>query len=210
MDILHKIKTYLISVGIMATTMSGVVGCQPAEKKADNAKKDKIEVVDSQTVKQKVTNPVLKVEYRTDTLQNESSSILLVHVKGNITRFYKENNPSFVQKLRLYVHKRWHKHNYELGFRNSYAFTPLEYYKLCFHDEISANVAALLTARYEYLAANDKDKKLKEFENSEFGYYFKAVKQGKIKPESSNLKNIEAERYFVVNETKNMWMKKYA
>ncbi len=160
----------------------------------------------------KVQNPVANVAYRTDTL-SRAVSTLLFYNRGMITRNYVEKNNSYRLQLPYFAHEDWHHHNEETGYRRRYYFTPIEYYKLCMHDEISANIAAVLTARYEYLAAATKAEKkeiIKRYKSTYMKFYFEAVEKGKIHPQSRNSKDFEQEMRFIANGTQKMWLKIYA
>lgn len=160
----------------------------------------------------RVKTPVLNVAYRTDTLERATST-LLFYSRGLITRYYVENNNSFRMQLPYFAHENWHHHNDNIGYRMRYYFTPIEYYKLCMHDEISANIAAVLTARYEYLAAPTKAKRkavINRYKSTYLKFYFEALEKGKIHPEKRDKKHFEAEMRFIANGTQKMWLQKYA
>ena len=160
----------------------------------------------------RVKNPVRRVEYRTDTLER-ATSILMYYQLGSITRNYVENNNSYRLQLPYIAHEDWHGHNDMIHYRNKFYFTPVEYYKLCMHDEISAAIVGLLTARYEYLAAPTKAKKrevIQKYKSPYFKFYFDAVEKGKIKPQSNKQADFDKEMSFIANGTKDMWMKKYS
>ena len=166
----------------------------------------------NKTALPQVKNPILNVAYKTDTLERATSTLLFYN-RGMITRNYVENNNSYRLQLPYFAHENWHHHNDDLGFRTRYYFTPVEYYKLCMHDEISANIAAVLTARYEYLAAPTKAEKkavIKRYKSTYLKFYFEAVEKGKIRPELRDKKNFEKEMRFIANGTQKMWLDKYA
>ena len=85
------VKSYLGALGFgILTSLSGS-SCQP--KKADAELPEKPQ--NTQNIPaQKVISPVLTIEYRTDTLEHETS-VLLYYLNGSITRNYIENNNSF-------------------------------------------------------------------------------------------------------------------
>lgn len=166
----------------------------------------------SKEAQKAVKSPVLEIEYHTDTLE-KAGSTLMMYLNGKIKRYYVENNNAFRMQMPYFAHEEWHHHNDETGYRHKYYYTPLEYYKLCMHDEISANMAALLTARYEYLAAPNKTEKQKiinRYKNTYLKFYFEAVSNGSIKPGSIKSSDIEKERRFIANGTRDMWMQKFS
>ena len=178
-------------------------------------KKNNISAVEKKMVPMplsEVSNPVLSVKYQTDTLAR-FSGILMYYSRGVITRNYVENVNTYRLQLPYFAHEDWHSHNNEIKYRSRLCFTPIEYYKLCMHDEISANIAALLTARYEYLAAPSKKAKkaiISRYKNTYLQFYFTAVEKGKIKPQSRLKADFEKEMSFIANATQDMWMKKYS
>lgn len=220
MALKNKIRRYMHKMRItaLATAIAGVsvLGGMMPKDSSKQAKTFKTE----QTLKDsavkaslpQVKNPVLEIAYHTDTLEKVSST-LLMYLNGTITRYYLENNNSYRMQMPYFAHEEWHHHNDESGYRKKYYLSPLEYYKLCMHDEISANMAALLTARYEYLAAPNKKERQKiidNYKNTYLKFYFEAVESGKVKPASGKAKDIEKERNFIANGTRNMWMQKYS
>ncbi len=219
MDFKNKISQYFkrYRIPALATLLSGLSVLSGYKFKSDAAKSEKItpmteKVVTLKTTPAKVKNPILNVAYRTDTLERATST-LLFYSRGSITRYYVENNNSFRMQLPYFAHEDWHHHNDDTGYRKRYYFTPVEYYKLCMHDEISANIAAVLTARYEYLAAPTKAKRkavIKRYKSTYLRFYFAAVENGKINPELRDKKHFTAEMRFIANETQKMWLQKYA
>jgi len=165
----------------------------------------------TQTVKpasKKVKKPVYEISYRNDTLER-ATSVLLYYSNNEITRNFVKNNNSYRMQMPYFAHEEWHHHNDSIQFRARYQLKPLEYYRLCMHDEISANLVAILTARYEYLAAENKKAIINRYKNTYMKFYFEAVEQGKIKPESKDSADIEKERSFLADGTLDMWVQKY-
>ncbi len=219
MDFKNKIRKYFkrYRVPALAALISGFSVLGGFMFKPNSAKPVKnapkiAKVAASQTEPQHVKNPVLNITYRTDTLEHAPST-LLFYSRGSITRNYVENNNSFRMQLPYFAHENWHHHNYLIGYRTHYYFTPVEYYKLCMHDEISANIAAVLTARYEYLAAPTKAERkavIKRYKSTYLRFYFAEVEKGKINPERRDKKHFDAEMSFIANETQKMWLQRYA
>ena len=179
-------------------------GCK--EKAPESQKPAKVAVVPPKPV---VKNPVGSSIYVVDTLDVPRGGTLLFCSGKSIVRYFVENNDSYRMRLYLFVHEQKHKDNFLKGLR-SVKVSPLQYAKICMHDEISANIAALLTLRYEYLTAEDKESVIKKYENNEYGYYFQAVKSKKIFPEKTDSASQDAEWSFIMNETRDMWMRRYA
>ena len=179
-------------------------GCK--EKAPEPQKAAKVAVVPPKPV---VQNPVGNSTYVVDTLDAPRGGTLLFCSGKSIVRYFVENNDSYRMRLYLFVHEQKHKDNFLKGLR-SVMVSPLQYAKICMHDEISANIAALLTLRYEYLTAEDKESVIKKYENNEYGYYFQAVKSKKIFPEKEDSASRDAEWSFIMNETRDMWMRRYA
>ena len=198
----NKLKNIAMAVSIGAVTL-GNHGCRNGDNHDDVADK-KENILKTDTVK----SPIEDVTYRNDTL-DYTPSVIMYYVNKSITRNYVENNNSFRMQLPYVVHENWHKHNDEIGFRRKLVLSPVEYYKLCMYDEISANLAAVLTARYEYLASTDKADVIKKYENTYMGFYFKAIKNGEINPSDDTVEMREKEWHFLANGVQNMWMKYY-
>lgn len=219
MDFKNKIRQYFMRYRIpaLATLLSGLSVLGGYKFKPDTSKSEKIKpktekIVNLKTTPAKVKNPILNVAYRTDTLERAIST-LLFYSRGSITRYYVENNNSFRLQLPYFAHENWHHHNDLIGYRKRFYFTPVEYYKLCMHDEISANIAAVLTARYEYLAAPTKAERkavIKRYKSTYLRFYFAEVEKGKINPERRDKKHFDAEMSFIANETQKMWLQRYA
>lgn len=125
--------------------------------------------------KDSVNSSVRTISYFTDTLY-QAKSTLMYYIPDKIVRNYVENNNGFRMQLPYFVHEDWHRHNAGSRYRYNYDYSPEEYYKLCMHDEITANISAILTARFEYLSSPDKEATIAKYENSYMGFYFKAVK----------------------------------
>ena len=219
MDFKNKIRKYFkrYRVPALAALISGFSVLGGFVFKPNSAKPvktaPKIEKVAApQAVPPQVKNPILNIAYRTDTL-DRATSTLLFYSRGSITRYYVENNNSYRMQLPYFAHENWHHHNDLIGYRTRYYFTPVEYYKLCMHDEISANIAAVLTARYEYLAAPTKAERkavIKRYKSTYLRFYFAEVEKGKINPEQRDKKHFDAEMRFIANETQKMWLQRYA
>ncbi len=202
-------------------TISGFVGLSITgvihQKQLNDIQKEKtrVEKIRQDSIKAeqcKIKKPVLNIAYQNDTLEHSGTALYLYYA-GKITRYFVEKDDRYKLQLPYFAHEEWHHHNHESCFRLKYSYTPVDFYKLCMHNEISANLAALLTARYEYLAAPTKAKKraiLNRYKNTYMKFYFEKVATGQIKPESKNPNDIEKERQFLANGTLNMWMAKFS
>lgn len=198
---LARIKNLLTiaGFGLLSQTFNGCTSSPEPEK---------VPVQKVQTPK--VNKPVTGLEYRTDTLYHGTSTLMYYQKKDGIIRNFLENNESFRLQMTYAVHEWWHSCNAKTGYRSRLKFTPYEYFRLCMHDEISANMAALLTVRYEYLSAKDKKAVLKKYQKSQYEFYIDAVKNGKIKPESTDSLDRENEWRLIANGTRDMWMEKFS
>ncbi|MBQ4399840.1 MAG: hypothetical protein II830_00935, partial [Alphaproteobacteria bacterium] len=129
---------------------------------------------------------------------------------GYITRNYVDKNNMYEMSLSLFSHEDWHAHNDEIKWRLRFKYTPFEYYKLCMHDEISANIAALLTTRYQYIHAENKKEFIKKFKGRVFEFYYKEVDKGTINPLSANPLEREKEYKLIANGVQQVWMDRCA
>ncbi|MBR6355929.1 MAG: hypothetical protein IKR92_03635 [Alphaproteobacteria bacterium] len=215
-NIKKHIKRYWAPTAIVGFFGLSVTGQMWQNKKIE-AQKEKMRL---EQIKQdslnaemsKIKSPVLKIIYQNDTLETSGSALYLYYA-GKITRYFVEKDNRYKLQLPYLAHEEWHHHNHDAGFRYKYYYTPTDYYKLCMHNEISANMAAILTARYEYLAAPTKAKKreiVNRYKNTYMKFYFEKVAKGQIKPESKDPKDIEKERALIANGTLNMWLEKFA
>jgi len=168
-----------------------------------------------------VDNPLKTITFRNDTLY-KGSSTLLYYLHNNITRNYVENGMSYRIQLPYFSHEHKHDDNEKVdneprSYRIKYMYSPSQYATLCMFDEITANMAAIETAAFEYLSAKNKDAVIQKYEKTYMKFYFEAVKEGKITPlefaDINELKTrreeLENYRSFLVNETQDMWQKKY-
>jgi hypothetical protein len=205
-NVKRKIKK-MVQTAFVGTLIAGGVSCGENKNDKDNIVKPQTEVVKPKPVK-KVTSPVVKIAYRTDTLDNPTS-VLLYYYNHSITRNFLENNESFRLQLPYFAHENHHHTNDNLKFKFM-QFSPEEALKLRMHDEISANLTAILTARYEYLAAENKSAVIKKYEKSYMKFYFEAIKNKKINPESNAEQDRNAEWKLLANGTRKMWMRKFS
>ncbi|MBQ8671580.1 MAG: hypothetical protein IJ525_03560 [Alphaproteobacteria bacterium] len=204
-EFLHKYAKKIAFTSLLGVSIFG--GTTYVAQKISEDNKAKVEQKAKLPVK-KVKKPVYELSYRNDTLQ-KVTSILLYYSRGIITRNFVENNNSYRMQMPYFAHEEWHHHNDSINYRSRYPLKPLEYYRLCMHDEVSANLVAILTARYEYLAAQNKKEIINRYKNSYMKFYFEAIEKGAINPESKDSVDIEKERAFLANGTLEMWEQKY-
>ncbi len=195
---------------------AGIVGavcvCMPIFR-GNYRVEEKIQNIDTmRLVIPTVLNPLTDLCFKTYTLEH-SGTALLYYQNGRVVRNFVDKDNRYQLSLPYFVHEWWHSQIDKLRFRTGYLLTPYEYFKLCAHNEIAANLAALLTARYEYLAADGTKQKaevIRRYENTYLGFYFKAIKQGKIRPENSTSAVREKEWRFIANGVRDMWMQKFS
>ena len=196
----YSLRKGFFAVGLAGLCGMGFYGLQKQPKQQIKEQpKDSVVILN---------NPLIDISYRTDTLEHKGTALLYHNYKG-ITRNYVENENLYVLDLALFVHEWWHSQNNELRFRR-HLMSPYEYYKISMHNEISANLAAILTVRMEYLAADDKAAVLQKYENSYLKFYIDAIKQKRINPEDYSKSAQDKEWYLLANGTRDMWMRKFA
>lgn len=177
-------------------------------EKAVQQKLQKTNKIEQVRKKEPPQNAVKDVVYQVDTLKKSRSGVLLYHSNNKIVRYFVDKNNSYRLRLYLLAHEQKHKDNYNRGLK-IWNVSPSQYAKICMHDEISANICALLTLRYEYLATKDKEAVINKYKNGEYGYYFQAIKDKQIFPEKNDTINRDKEWSFIANETQKMWMATY-
>ncbi len=189
---------------ISAIALAGIAGKRKniSISSADLPHKDTIEFTSS------VTNPTTNITFTVDTLDKPTTTIAFCS-DTSIVRNFIENNDLYSLRLSIMVHENKHRDNVLNGLRNL-NLSPLQFTKMCMHDEISASICELLTLRYEYLLAEDKAAFLKNAKKGKFSYYFNSVDEGKIFPEKQDSQSREQEWAFIAQETKNWWIKTYA
>ena len=203
------LKRFFIPVIISGAVAGGVVGGlndKPQQTKKNVKIKPKIENVAKADT---VTDPILEIKFRTDTLDKPRGGTLLYYLRGGITRYFVDNNDSYRLQLPYFCHEKWHEHNDKLKV-NIHYLTPLECYKLKMHDEISANMCEVLTVRYEYLFANNKKAVLDKYSKKHLAFYTDAIKKGIIHPEDNSPAAREKEWKFIANGTRDMWMETFS
>lgn len=156
----------------------------------------------------RIDKPTHKVFYRVDTLNHKTRG-LLYHSAGKIIRNFVPNSDMYRMQMMYFVHEQWHLHNHQLQYRTKYKFKPEEYFKLCLHEEISANITQLLMTRYEYLAATDKKKVVDRYKNGVFSFYYEAIQKGEINPFDDSPEARKKEWTLIANGTRKMWLNKF-
>jgi len=159
--------------------------------------------------------PSRTIDFQTDTIKpggQNSGGAYFSSDKNTITQNYVEGkNNSHSQSRSTLAHEQKHRDNNNAIDRRTVPMSLEQYYKICCYDEISANTCELLQLRQEYLAAkteSDKQKIMKD--TPKFSYYFNAVQNGTINPESQSPAEFDKEMRFIAVETQKMWMDKYA
>lgn len=197
-------KTWLMATTSMLALSLGFSGCYQQQEEVPSYSHE--QPVDSVVY---VDSPVTTASFRTDTIPKHSSPALFYHSNGQITHNYVEKDARYRIQLTLIAHENWHHHNSLSKYRIKYKFSPMQYAKLCMHDEISATLAAILTADLEYQTSENKDSVMRKYENTYMGFYFKAVKEGKIKTGSLDKADNDAKYRLLVNGAIEMWQDRF-
>ena len=152
-----------------------------------------------------IKNPVRQVNYYVDTISRKKN-MLLYYSKNKIIRNFMNNENLYKMSLALFAHEDWHEHNNTSGFRDNFLLTSQERHNLYVHDEISANIVALLIVRYQYLASENKNDFIKKYENKSLNFYFQAIKNNLINPEDNSRAARNKEWHFIANQVRDDWM----
>ena len=162
--------------------------------------------------------PTRTVEYQVDTLDyNVSTLASYTPANNSITVNYiddgeehKKSNER-AQSSGIVVHEVQHKDK-SVALLGKMSMSCEQRYKLCMHDEISSNIAELLDIRQKYIEAKTDEERdsILNGVSKNFSFYVDAIRSNKIKPGSLNSKDFKEEMAFIANETKNMWVDKFA
>lgn len=155
-----------------------------------------------------VKNPVQTVCFRNDTLSHYASA-LLTYCNNQIIRNFVKDSKIHRMQLPYFSHEKWHHHNKKFAYWKRYKYSPSQFIQLRMHEEISANVAAILTADFEYQLAKDKQKVIKKYENTYMKFYFDAIKDGTINPESTDSLERDKKYGLLMNGAIRMWEQKF-
>ena len=155
-----------------------------------------------------VKNPVQTISFRNDTLDHYASALLTYYNNQIIRNFVKDSKQHRMQ-LPYFSHEKWHNHNKKFAYWKRYKYAPWQFIQLRMHEEISANVAAILTADFEYQFMNNKQAVIKKYENTYMKFYFDAIKDGTINPLSRD--SIEQDKKYdlLMNGAIRMWEQKF-
>lgn len=156
-------------------------------------------------------NRMREIDYQVDTLSNNTSiggyfmsndnSITINYVKGN------ENFNAFSESMSTLIHEQKHRDNNTQGMFE-YALSPEQAYKIDMHNEISANMAALIYLRDRYLKTGDIS--VFDKQGSRFSFYTDAIKKGEINPSSNKKEDFDKEMALIANGTRDMWMRRFS
>ncbi|MBQ8750814.1 MAG: hypothetical protein IJZ30_04170 [Alphaproteobacteria bacterium] len=162
--------------------------------------------------------PTRTVEYQVDTVNYVTGTLARYSPLDNtITVYYRDvgeehkKSNERAQSSGVVVHEVQHKDK-KLALLGKMSMSCEQNYKLCMHDEISSNIADLLDLRQKYIEAKTDEERDSVLNGADerFSYYVDAIRSNKIKPGSLNSKDFKEEMAFIANETKNMWVNKYA
>lgn len=180
--------------GVLAMPMAS----QSQEANVEGRKENKIENV----------SKYREVDYQVDTLAKGNQTAAYFNTKKQtITHnFFEENTSNFLMITEDNIaHEVKHRDNFvnQLG---TYSMSLEQYFKCRIHDEISANLAALLNMRDRYI---EKGKFGVKEELSPFKFYVDAVSKGKFNPRKQSKEEFMEEMSFIANNTQKMWMEQY-
>lgn len=214
MSVSDKFKSLLLKyVTIPAVLIAGkgLTEHNPSPVDKNIAPKETVHLPKASLKVDSVANATRDIVFQTDTLDVPPFAAMY-HVNNKIIRNFVPGHSGYWLNLSTLAHEQKHKDNYNKKMRFQ-LLTPMQYAKMCMHDEISANICELLTLRYEYLASETpeaKDSVLQKYNKGRFGYYFQAVEQGRICPEKKDAKSRKDEWTFIARETQKMWMERLA
>ena len=151
------------------------------------------------------------IEFQVDTVSNENYTTLGYAIPNDNMVYLRHNteNPyvnSAVASPAVIQHEQKHIDNASKGMY-SYALSKEQTYKINMWDEISANIAALIALRDEYLKNGDIN--IFDAEAEKFSFYKEAIIQGKIDPHSPYQEDFDKEMSLIINGTKDMWCERY-
>ena len=150
------------------------------------------------------------VDFQVDTINNKTKwAAYYSSSKNSITSNYvkdaSESYNNYNQSMEAITHEQKHRDNYLAGM-HAYPVSSEQAYKLKMHDEISANMAELITLRYKYIATGD----ISVFdEEPKFNFYKEAIKKGEINPQSEYKEDFDKDMSLIVNGTQKMWVEEY-
>lgn len=167
-------------------------------------KNNSFEKIENKTQKTEQKSLTRSVEYQVDTVQTENERLAYYLSKTNTI-----NQPYTGKHIEKHIltHEQKHKDNYLKG-AYTYPMSWEQVYKLSMHDEISANIAALLSLRTDYIKTHDINVFHKN--TKRFDFYADAIQKGQINPETLNFLEFHKEMYFIANKMRQEWMKSYS
>ncbi len=151
-----------------------------------------------------------RVDFQVDTLSSRSSGGYYTRSRNSITINHVEGDEDFndwSQSDAVLIHEQKHRDNHRYGMF-AYAVSVEQAYKLCMHNEISANMATLIYLRDEYLKT--KDLSVFDYDFGRFSFYANAIKNGVIDPFSDSKEDFDKEMALIVNGTRDMWVRTFA
>ena len=188
------------------------------------------------TEKNMTSDPkTINVTYQVDTLKGKDSVRAYYKPSDNTitSNYYTDNSGrdnAYNQSKAIITHEAQHQSNASKGLYDYYV-SPKQAYKLQMYNEISANIASIISLRTDYLKYLEakkqgkademvnpilpKMKKNKEgkrvlVESPIIADYKLAVLKEEIKPGSDNPEDFDKEMSFIINETQKNWEDMYA
>lgn len=163
--------------------------------------------VKREKLKKELSAPTRRIDYQVDTLQTKkNTSAYFSPDKNTITvNYYEGKDNSFNESRSTKAHEQKHRDNTATGMLE-WSMSLEQHYKVCVHNETSANICELLEVREAYKAAKTpKERAQIAAKNSKFDYYFEAIKEGHINPLSSKSVDFEKEMEFIGKRTWLEW-----
>lgn len=201
----RKIHNAKLVLGMSAAGMFLNTSCRPEnESVSRDAKQDNIE-----NVKLKGRIAYTDAAYQVDTLDDgnktptmayftpEKNTITQTFQPGNVIRnIYSGDDATMLHELK---HQRDHVQGV-----GTFSMGAVQYYKVCAHREIAANIVSLLAMREDYKKYGFS----LENADPDFSFYDEAVKKGEINPKSTDYEDFMREMEFIANGVRDMWVKK--
>ena len=156
--------------------------------------------------------PMRDIDFQVDTIPGRTDAAAYMSPTYNtITSNYingdSEDYNQYNQSDYTLLHEQKHRDNHNQGIFE-YPVSPEQSYKLEMYNEISAMTTELVALREEYIRTNDIS--VFDKDGGRFLFYKEAIEKGKINPRSNAKEDFDKDMHFIVNSTKDMWMRVWA